>query len=255
MKTTTTTLIACLAFGFAAQASAQSISPAWDAYRKQAREQHQQQVAPVQPKDDSANEAPQSVAAAASDTDAPSTSQTPLPASPAPVYTPPHRHETPRNHSGAFVGVQAGKGWIYEDMDQTMYGFNAGYRWRAGAASLVGFEIAGGQLDRISDYHGYYAPAMQFGSAGATARFNFGDSPMFAMARLGYWHAEPKGGGSERGDGGYAGFGFGVDLGHHVSLMLAYTAYVYANDYSDDRNDDVQVNRADLVDFGVEVRF
>jgi hypothetical protein len=34
--------------------------------------------------------------------------------------------------------VQGGKGWVYEDVDQTALMVNAGYRWQAGVVTLVG---------------------------------------------------------------------------------------------------------------------
>ena len=39
---------------------------------------------------------------------------------------------------GFFLGVQGGKGWVWDDVDQSALSVNAGYRWQAGAVTLVG---------------------------------------------------------------------------------------------------------------------
>ncbi|WP_093140228.1 outer membrane beta-barrel protein [Pseudoxanthomonas sp. GM95] len=297
MKKTATLLLACTALGLASQAAAQSISPAWDAYRKQQKERQQQAgnvpalppMAPVptKPREGYATPLPPTadgtaqVAAAAPQPASVTALPPPAPATPvaqqasvAPAPPPPPsrpRKEKPRIDSGAFVGVQGGKGWVYEDIDQSMWGLNGGYRWRAGAVTLIGIEAAAGKLDRVSDHDGFYAPKVDFYSLGGTARFNFGrNSPWFAVARLGYWSGETDiereaccrsfGGynysyyesSRERVYGAYAGFGIGVDLGRHASLNLNYTGYVYSNSYYDE---DYEVNYADTVSFGVEVRF
>lgn len=282
MKTATNLLIACLAFGFAAQASAQSISPAWDAYRKQAREQHRQQAAPTQTGNDAAPEAPAAPA---------STSGTPSPVVPplvdaTPPSAVPHsaeraepvrsRHKDPHNLSGAFIAAQAGTGEVYEGIKQDMYGVSAGYRWGIGSVTSLGVEAAAGRLEeKVKD--GFPAPTNMFYSLGATARFNFGQSPLFAVARLGYWTSKAEvpyyyGGGywdgnqlvtysyyenhSTRVYGAYAGLGLGVDLGRHVSLALTYSGYIYSEDASSrGQDDDFDVNYADTLNFGVEVRF
>ncbi|MBD4033101.1 hypothetical protein GUH82_20870, partial [Xanthomonas citri pv. citri] len=87
------------------------------------------------------------------------------------------------------------------------------------------------KLARISDHEDSYVPGVEFGSLGGTARFNFGDSPLFAVVRLGYWSANSNGESNERVSGAYAGAGFGVDIGRHASLSVFYTNYLYANDY------------------------
>ncbi|MEB1287324.1 hypothetical protein ABQF20_21705, partial [Xanthomonas campestris pv. campestris] len=63
-----------------------------------------------------------------------------------------------------------------------------------------------------------------------------------------------QGDSNERVSGGYAGAGVGVDLGRHASLSVLYTNYVYANDYyySDE---DITINRAEVLNVGAEVRF
>lgn len=250
MKKTATLLLACTALGLAAQASAQSISPAWDAYRRQQKAQQQQPPPPAQPTNANGTQAAPPVVQIDGQTDA-----APAP-KPAPAAVRPRKVE--RIQSGAFVGVQGGKGWIYDDVDQDMWGASAGYRWRAGSVTLVGVEVAGGHLERTGS-DDIFVDDVEFVSVGGTARFNFGDSPMFAVARLGYWSAKTNGGHGERVDGGYAGAGLGVDLGRHASLSLVYSAYVYANSYyyNDSRYEyyGTEVNRADMVNLGVELRF
>ncbi|WP_345775890.1 outer membrane beta-barrel protein, partial [Pseudoxanthomonas sp. X-1] len=192
-----------------------------------------------------------------------------VPAPPPPV--PRRPREPPRNASGAFVGVQAGKGWVYEDVDQTMYGLSAGYRWRAGPVSLIGVEATAGRLQERTRQDDKYG-AVDFYSLGAIARFNFGRrSPWFALARLGYWYGNTtqydaigryyRADGSsyikydsyrEHVYGAYAGLGIGVELGRHASLSLNYTGYLYSNSYDAGEYDP---NYADALNLGVEVRF
>lgn len=279
-----TALLACLATGFASQAGAQSVSPAFDAWMK-SRHAAPTATTAVPPTGeqrpltaDVAEQAPAYAATPvaqpaqdASSSPAPATSATTTQvavAPPPPAQTPRRKREEPRAASGAFIGAQAGKGWVYEDIDQNLYSVNAGYRWRAGPVTQIGIEAAVGKLDRVSDHDGYYAPDVDFYSLGGTARFNFGrNNPWFALARLGYWsgktefetfHSYDFYGNPyyemsrERVYGAYAGFGIGVDLGRHTSLSLNYTGYVYSNSYT---YDDYEVNYADTVNLGVEVRF
>ncbi|WP_192282823.1 hypothetical protein [Xanthomonas sp. XNM01] len=107
---------------------AQSISPAWDAYMKK-------QAAPAtttkaQPVTDPGQSQSQTTA---SDVVAPVAPPAPRPAPRA----------EPRNAGGFFVAVHGGKGWLYEDADQTAKAVSAGYRWDAGDFTLVGIELAG----------------------------------------------------------------------------------------------------------------
>lgn len=282
MKTATTMLIACLAFGFAAQASAQSISPAWDAYRKQARERAEHQPA-VRQGDAGADENPAPPTGTTASASADRATVVPPSAAPEPQAAPIVRttsasartRETPRNHGGAFIGAQLGEAEVYESITQHVYGLSAGYRWRAGSVTAVGIEVAAGKLDK-NEKNGFPAPANTFYSLGATARFNFGrNSPLYAIARLGYWTSnadvpdyyyyydyssrryrsayEIE---RERVYGAYAGLGLGVDLGRHVSLSVMYNGYLYSEDYSTySDSGSVDVNYADTATFGVEVRF
>ena len=163
------------------------------------------------------------------------------------------RHEEGRG--GFFVGVQGGKGWVFEDVDQSALAVNAGYRWQAGAVSLIGIELAGGRLDSTED-DGVGYGKVEYASIGANARFNFGrTSPVYALVRAGYWAAEDDEFGMDV-DGGYFGVGLGVDVTRNFNLSLVYTNYVYFNEYYwDDGDFYYDANRADTLMFGAEVRF
>ncbi|MCC4587626.1 hypothetical protein JWH11_04380 [Xanthomonas melonis] len=269
MKRTATLLLACTALGVTAQASAQSLSRGWDSYRQQNKQQQagpQGGAAPTAPlsrppQGTGNGGAPVAVggsAGAAGEAEGFTTvsAQTPaVAAPPTSAYTAPApREEDQRLKSGVFLGVQGGQGKVYEGIDQDMLGFNAGYRWRAGPVTLIGVEAAVGKLARISDHDGAYVPSVEFGSLGGMARFNFGDSPLFAVVRLGYWSANSNGESNDRVSGGYAGAGLGVDVGRHASLSVLYTNYLYANDYYDS-DEDITINRAEVLNVGAEVRF
>jgi hypothetical protein len=233
--------IRCLPLVLAAvalHANAQSVSPTWDEYRK--KEQAEQ--APVQGQP--ATQAQTPVAA-------------PAPAQP---YAAPAASRSPeREQPGFFIGVQGGRGWIYDDIEQDAVAVNGGYRWQAGPWAQVGFEISGGRLDSTRE-DGYLIPKASYGAIGANARMNFGDSPWFVVARGGYFSADqdyPDGGDFST-DGGYAGVAIGVDINRHFNVSLGYTAFVYADDYYyDDCDDygDCEFNRADTVMLGIEGRF
>lgn len=157
-----------------------------------------------------------------------------------------------QDRGGFFLGVQGGKGWVYDDVDQSALMVNTGYRWQAGAVTLVGIEVASGRLDD-TDYQGVSVSAVDFTSVGANARFNFGtSSPIYGLVRAGYWLAEDD----EFGDsveGGYFGVGLGVDFNRRFNMSLVYTNYVYFTDYV--YYDDYEINRADTLMLGAEVRF
>lgn len=232
---------------FALHAQAQSVSPAYDAFRKK----ETAQPAPAQP------------AAPATQSTAPA----PAPAAPAPTYAAPAPYVAPaparkaQENGGFFVGLQAGQGWIYEDVEQDAVAVSAGYRWQAGPWTQVGVELSGGRLDS-TDYRGYEVSKADYKAIGANARMNFGDSQWFATVRGGYFDAEQEYSDSTFStDGGYAGFAIGVDINRHVNISLGYTAFVYADDYADEDCDDddygydCDFNRADMVMLGVEARF
>ena len=269
MKRTATLLLACTALGCVSEATAQSMSRAWDNYRQQQKQQQAGAQAVTAPATTSSapstaptrDVAPQptvfngsSAAAPADVASTASGSYTAVAAPPAPAYVPaPPREEEPRLKSGAFIGVQSGRGEVFDGFKQDMLGFNAGYRWRAGAVTLIGLEASAGRLDRTGNADDVFIPAVRFAGLGGTARFNFGDSPLFAVVRLGSWYAEVKDA-SEEIYGGYAGLGLGVDLGRHASFSVMYTNYVYANDYYD-YSEDITINRAEVLNLGAEVRF
>ncbi|WP_225217913.1 outer membrane protein [Luteimonas colneyensis] len=155
---------------------------------------------------------------------------------------------------GFFLGAKGGRGWVYDDIDQSARELNAGYRWQAGSVTLVGIELARGELGAASE-GGFEVAEVDYGSIGVNARFNFGrSSPVYALVRAGYWSAEEKGDYGMDVDGGYFGLGLGVDINRHVNLGLTYTNYVYFDSYywGDGY---YEVNRADTLMFGAEVRF
>jgi len=167
---------------------------------------------------------------------------------------PPAREQYEGSRGGFFLGAQGGKGWVFEDVDQSALSVNAGYRWQAGAITLVGIEAAAGRLDETQDDLWTYSK-VEYGSVGVNARFNFGaTSPVFALFRAGYWAAEDNYGMDV--EGGYAGLGLGVDFNHHFNMSLVYTNYVYFQDYYWEGDDFYyDINRADTLMLGVEVRF
>lgn len=157
------------------------------------------------------------------------------------------------SRAGFFVGVQGGKGWVYDDVDQSALALNAGYRWQAGPVSLIGIEVANGRLDSTADDTWYYEK-VRYGSVGVNARFNFGrTSPLYGLVRAGYWSADSDAGMDV--DGGYFGLGLGADINRHFNLSLVYTNYVYFNDWEGDGIQYDDVTRADTLMFGAEVRF
>lgn len=160
---------------------------------------------------------------------------------------------------GAFIGVSAGKGWVYEDVDQSARQLSAGYRWQAGPVALLGVEVAAGKLSGETDGGWRYDP-VDFASIGFNGRFNFGrHSPVYALVRAGYWAADASvNDGDQRADvdGGYVGLGLGADIGRHFSLSLTYTSYVYFNElYWQDDELYYDADRADTLLFGGEFRF
>ncbi|NLA66932.1 MAG: hypothetical protein GX856_01570 [Gammaproteobacteria bacterium] len=173
----------------------------------------------------------------------------------APAYArpaPATREEEGRG--GFFVGVQGGKGEVWDGVRQTARSVNAGYRWQAGAVTLVGIEVAGGKLGSTTE-DGWHFSAVDYGSIGANARFNFGSgSPVYGLVRGGYWAAEDDFGMDV--DGGYFGVGLGVDFSRHFNMSLVYTNYVYFDHYYWDGGDlHYSISRADTLMLGAEVRF
>lgn len=244
MKKSATVVLPLVLAVLAPCAGAQSISPAWDAYRKK-NEPPPAAPAPVQGE---GLPAPEPAAAA------------PAPAHAAPASVPPPSYAYSRPAAepkgGFFLGAQVGKGWIYEDVDQNVAAINGGYRWQAGDVTLIGIELASGRLAGTDD-DGWRYGKVRYGSVGANARFNFGEgNPWFAIARLGYWSADGDGDDESDVDGGYASFGIGVDVTRNFNVNLMYTNHAYATTYYYTSGyEETEINRADMVTFGVEGRF
>jgi hypothetical protein len=159
-----------------------------------------------------------------------------------------------QGRGGAFLGVQGGKGRVYEGVDQSALAINAGYRWQAGAVALVGIEVAHGRLDSTEE-DGWRYGKVEYDSIGVNARFNFGRaSPVYGLVRAGYWAADDSESDMDV-DGGYFGLGLGVDVNRMFNLSLVYTNYVYFNDWEGDGLQYDDVNRADTLMLGAEVRF
>ena len=172
---------------------------------------------------------------------------------PAPHYTTrPSWEDTARG--GFFLGVQGGRGWVYDDVDQTALAISTGYRWQAGAVSLLGVELMAGRLNSTTEDRWEYSK-VEYASIGFNGRFNFGAaSPVYALVRAGYFSADEEHYGNA--DGGYAGVGLGMDFGRRFNMSLVYTNYVYFNElywYEGDLHYDA--SRADTLMLGAEVRF
>lgn len=168
------------------------------------------------------------------------------------VPAPSATYEAYRRESqgGFFLGAQVGRGEVYDGVDQDATQINAGYRWQAGGVTLLGLEVAGGQLD---DEDGF--PSVDFASIGFNGRFNFGTgNPVFALVRAGYFNADSDAGDA---DGGYFGLGLGVDFNRHVNMHVTYTNHAYFDNLECDGSsctyDDL--NSADTLMLGVEARF
>lgn len=159
------------------------------------------------------------------------------------------------SQAGFFVGAQVGKGWVYEDVEQSAYAVNAGYRWQVGPVGLVGVEVGGGRLAG-TEQDGWSFSRIDYRSVGANARFNFGrTSPVYALVRGGYWAATDRDLDADV-DGGYFGVGVGVDFNRHFSMNLTYTSHVYFEDYYwEDDEFYYDINSADTLMLGAEARF
>lgn len=232
----------------AAAAQGQSI-PGWKAYRAQQGGQATPATTPSADTSTTATSDAQSASPVQS-----ATQMQPAYQTAATSYARPAARK-PQPEGGFFVGVQGGSGWVYEDVDQRAVAVSAGYRWQAGDYVQVGIEAGAGRLADTT-WQDYEIPEVKFNTIGGNARFNFGNSPWFGVARLGYWRArsEDDWGDKVTIDGAYSSLGVGVDIGRHFNLQLVYTAYAYSADgyYYDDEYD---VSRADTVTLGGEVRF
>lgn len=159
-----------------------------------------------------------------------------------------------RDRGGFFLGAQGGRGWVYDSVGQDAWAVSAGYRWQAGAVSLLGIELSAGRLDSTTD-DGWHYNKVEYKSIGFNGRFNFGAaSPVYALVRSGYFDADEQGYGSA--DGGYVGIGLGADFTRNFNMSLVYTNYVYFNElywYEGDLYYDI--SRSDTLMLGAEVRF
>ena len=231
---------------------AQSLSPAWTEYR----ERTQSDAPAMASTDTRSTDAAPATVAPAQQAYAPAASAPVAHASQDAYITPP----ADGARGAFFVAAQAGQAWIVDDVRQDTRAISAGYRWQAGPVVQVGIEGVYGRIDDKAFTEAgrpYRTGEADYASLGANARFQFGSSPMFAMTRLGYWRADA--GDGDTVDGGYAGVGLGVDFSRHVNLTLAYTLHAYASSYSysgwNYSVSGTEINRADLVTLGLEVRF
>ena len=171
-------------------------------------------------------------------------------------YAIPGQPPADQDRGGFFAGAYAGKGWVFEGVDQTAAMASLGYRWQAGPVALLGIEVAGGRVDDRR-YGSLPIPSIDFATVGFNGRFNFGrDSQLFGLVRSGYMTAEENFGG-ERSDGGYLGLGLGMDFSRTFNATLVYTHYLYFDDYSwnDGRIYYDDIGSADTLMLGVEARF
>ena len=158
------------------------------------------------------------------------------------------------DRGGFFLGVQGGRGWVYDSVDQDAWAVSAGYRWQAGAVSLLGIELSAGRLDSTTD-DGWHYNKIEYRSIGFNGRFNFGAaSPVYALVRSGYFDADEQG--YRSADGGYVGIGLGADITRNFNMSLVYTNYVYFNElYWYDGDLYYDASRSDALMLGAEVRF
>lgn len=245
MKKTCLAALVPLLLLTAGAADAQSISKGWTAYRAQ-------QTAPAattQAQTPVAGETAAQVAPASPVATAPVT-----PTATAPQWGAASKREQ-QPQGGAFIGVQGGAGWVYEDVDQRAVAANVGYRWQIEYFAQVGIELGAGKL-KETHWKGELVPEVRFTNIGANARFSFGrNSAWFGTVRAGYWRAKSDDyWGEISTDGVYAGLGVGVDVSRHFNLQLMYTGYLYSATYNYN-DEEYEVNGADTLTLGAEVRF
>lgn len=154
--------------------------------------QHRQEPDPAKRLPEASQQAPaqpQAVLQPAPDEVQPSYTDAPPPAETQPqsyAVEQPVSFDHEADRGGFFLGVQGGKGQVYEDVEQTALSVNAGYRWQAGPVSLIGVEVAGGRLDSTTEDDWRYGK-VEYASIGANARFNFGrGNPLYGLVRAGY---------------------------------------------------------------------
>ena len=174
----------------------------------------------------------------------------------------------------------------YEDIDTgedsaDTQAFSLGYRWHAGPYVQVGIEAGTGRVDAIGNVEEYsdsfirsrYESSLEtrYNHIGANARFAFGNSRWFAIARAGY--ADFRADLDERyeeqvltfpretytsstqldTDGAYFGAGVGVDLTRYLSVNVMVNGYAYSD--FDDADYDEDIGTASTTTLGVELRF
>lgn len=154
-------------------------------------------------------------------------------------------HAQEINGAGGFVTLKAGSGNLSTPIVNTSgfsYAVSAGYRWALPGNQALGVEL--GYLNQGRVHHDFQgvAQASEKGHAltvGPTYRFTFGDGTRagdyFASVRTGYmrWHGNARASSSEtlllttgdKGNGWYAGVGFGHDFSPHASVSLNYDFY------------------------------
>lgn len=184
-----------------------------------------------------------------------------------------------------FVAGQFGEA-TYEDVDTgddsaDTQAFSVGYRWQAGPYVQVGIEAGTGRVDAINYVEewtawygqGRYESSLEtrYNHIGANARFAFGSSRWFAIARAGYadfradvdeYEEEQINGLPVQSwsysttldtDGAYFGAGVGVDLTRYLSVNVMVNGYAYSD--FDDADYDEDIGTASTTTLGVELRF
>jgi hypothetical protein len=184
-----------------------------------------------------------------------------------------------------FVAGQFGEA-TYEDVEAgedsaDTQAFSLGYRWQAGPYVQVGIEAGAGRVDAIrhaleysdSTFRSLWETSLEtrYKHIGANARFAFGASRWFAIARGGY--ADFRADLDERSevqtlpfppetasrstaldsDGAYFGAGVGVDLTRYLSVNVMDNGYAYS-DFSESAYDE-DIDTASAATLGVELRF
>ena len=174
----------------------------------------------------------------------------------------------------------------FSDNSTDLQFLGLGYRWQAGSAVQVGFEVGGGNLGTLEEtysqsyYEGDSFERVTLDSsylyAGANARFQFGaQSRWFAIARLGYMSYEEEvyyreeyrdrfdsyydysfsGGETDSGGGAYFSAGIGVDITPNINVTLNQSGYAYSPLFGDEYDYDDDLYTASSTSLGLEIRF
>lgn len=182
----------------------------------------------------------------------------------------------PAAHAGDFfVGAQYGQAYMpdqgFKDDTTSTAGVNVGYLWHPLPLLKVGVEASANRLGDIdeSDDFGHWRMQGDYAGIGANARFRFGPSPAFAVARAGYvvydrkldyrdyYDATYDGSWSEDDGGAYYGVGVGVDFSPLTNLQLMYNVAVLPQVYQDGNGDYYWdgSDTAQSLTLGLEVQF